>query len=130
MAHETRPERIISEKTIDVQGGEVVLPNAGVPTQVSSPRQATKRTVAAVVAALAVILPIVNAALVIVQEELSRADGLSIPAWFWVGLNAAIALVAAVSGIVTRILAIPRVNEWIVASLPWLSPEPVARTED
>lgn len=127
MAHETRPERIISEKTISVDAGEVRLPNAGVPTQVSSPRQATKRTVAAVVVALAIILPVVNTALLIVQEELSKADGLAVPAWFWAALNVSVALVAALAGIVTRILAIPAVNDWVTGRVPQLSAEPVVK---
>lgn len=127
MTKETRPERIISEKIIDVEAGELVLENAGVPTQVSSPRQATKRTVAAVLLALAVILPVVNAALLIVQDEIAKADGLAIPTWFWAALNVSIALVAALAGMVTRVLAIPAVNDWIVGRVPQLAPEPVAK---
>lgn len=124
MAKSTRPERIISEEIVAVEGGELVIPNSGVPTQVASPRQATKRTVAAVVVALAVILPVINTVLGIVSEELAQSD-LAVPAWLWASLNVAIALVAALSGIVTRVIAIPAVNEWITDRVPFLSANPV-----
>lgn len=126
MSKPTRPERILSEQVIAVEEGEVVIPNAGVPTQVASPRKATLRTVVAVVVGLAVVLPVVNVALGIVSEELAQAD-IAVPAWLWSGLNLLIALVAVVSGIVTRILAIPAVNEWITDHASILAPNPVDR---
>lgn len=120
-----QPERILNQEVIDLgEGHEVVIPNNGVPTQVASPMQATKRTVAAVVVALAVVLPIVNTILLIVQDELAKATDLSVPAWVWATLNIAIALVAALAGIVTRVLAIPGVNEWVTAKAAWLAPHP------
>lgn len=128
MSNPTRPERIVSSETIEVEAGELVIPNSGVPTQVASPRQATKRTVAAVVVALAVVLPIINVALDIVADELAQAN-LAIPAWLWAGLNGAIALVAVLSGIVTRVLAIPGVNDWITDRLPFLSANPVDKSK-
>jgi hypothetical protein len=120
-----QPERVLNQEVIDLgEGHEVVIPNNGVPTQVASPGQATRRTVAAVILGLAVVLPIVNTILLIVQEELVKASDLTIPAWVWATLNIAIALVAALSGIVTRVLAIPGVNEWVTAKMPFLAPHP------
>lgn len=121
-----KPERILNEEVIDLgEGNELVIPNNGVPTQVASPLQATKRTVAAVIVGLAVVLPIVNTILLIVQDELQKATELSVPGWMWAVLNVAIALVAALAGIVTRVLAIPGVNEWVTARVPWLAPHPL-----
>lgn len=128
VTHETKPERILSSATIPVDAGEVVIPNAGVPTQLSSPRQATKRTAATVVAGILVALAVINPALLIVQEELQRT-GLELPAWFWIGLNASVVLVGAVSTIVQRVILIPQVNAWIVAHFPGFSPEPVVKGE-
>lgn len=120
-----KPERILNQEVIDLgQGNEVVIPNNGVPTQVASPMQATKRTVAAVILGLAVALPIVNTILLIVQDELTKATELTVPGWLWAALNIAIALVAAVAGIVTRVLAIPGVNNWVTTRVPWLAPHP------
>lgn len=124
MPKPTHPERIISEEVVTVEGGELVIPNSGVPTQVASPRQATKRTVVAVLVGLAVVLPVINTALGIVADELAQAD-LAVPAWLWAGLNLVIALVAVLSGIVTRVLAIPAVNDWITDRVPFLSANPV-----
>lgn len=124
MPKSTHPERIISEEVVTVEGGELVIPNSGVPTQVASPRQATKRTVVAVLVGLAVVLPVINTALGIVSDELAQAD-LAVPAWLWAGLNLVIALVAVLSGIVTRVLAIPAVNDWITDRVPFLSANPV-----
>ena len=124
MPKPTHPERIISEEVVTVEGGELVIPNSGVPTQVASPRQATKRTVVAVLVGLAVVLPVINTALGIVSDELAQAD-LAVPAWLWAALNLVIALVAVLSGIVTRVLAIPAVNDWITDRVPFLSANPV-----
>ena len=124
MPKPTHPERIISEEVVTVEGGELVIPNSGVPTQVASPRQATKRTVVAVLVGLAVVLPVINTALGIVSDELAQAD-LAVPAWLWAALNLVIALVAVLSGIVTRVLAIPVVNDWITDRVPFLSANPV-----
>lgn len=124
MPKPTHPERIISEEVVTVEGGELVIPNSGVPTQVASPRQATKRTVVAVLVGLAVVLPVINTTLGIVSDELAQAD-LAVPAWLWAALNLVIALVAVLSGIVTRVLAIPAVNDWITDRVPFLSANPV-----
>lgn len=120
-----QPERILNNEVIDAgDGHEVVIPNNGVPTQIASPVQATKRTIAAVIVGLAVVLPIVNTILLIVQDELMKVADLSVPGWVWATLNIAIALVAALAGIVTRVLAIPGVNEWVTAKASWLAPHP------
>ena len=95
-------------------GGTLVASNLGVPTQVANPFRATLRTVAAVAVGLVLALPVVNAVLAIVADELARS-GAELPAWLWATVNGAIGVVAVVSGIVTRVLAIPGVNDWLAS---------------
>jgi len=76
-----------------------------VPTQSQHPWRATVRTVFAATIALVVILPAV-------------ADELGISQLKWV------ALAVGVAGAVTRVLAMPQVNEWLKEYLPGLSATP------
>ncbi len=83
-----------------------------VPTQVANPRRAVVRTVFAGVVAFAAILPfIINA----------------------VGIDSALPAIAgilAVSGAITRVMALPSVNDWIAKYLPFLAPTSPDDTEN
>lgn len=80
-----------------------------VPTQIAHPWRATVRTIIAVVLALGLVVP---AAWAILGDELVRA-GLVLPepvvqvvAWL-------LAVLAVVTGTITRIMAIPQVADWM-----------------
>lgn len=104
--------------------------NHGVPTQVANPRRATLRTALAVLAGIVTALPVLSAALLIVQDELTKS-GLDVPPVVWAVITAGLAILALVSLTVTRILALPGVNAWIVAYLPALAAiKPVSVTEE
>lgn len=126
-------ERTVSTTAIvgtgNIEGGRLTLVNDGVPTQVANPKRATLRTVVAVIVGLVVTLPLVNSFLLILQDELSKVTAFQIPAWIWAAINIALAIVALVGGVVTRVLAIPGVNEWIKAHVPGLAAIPVKAIE-
>ena len=82
-------------------------PEHAVPTQVAYPWRAAVRTGIAILIAVAVVAPIVWG---IIAEELTAA-GVVIPDPVARGVLAGLALLAAASGIVTRIMAIPQVSE-------------------
>jgi len=75
------------------------------PTQTQHPWRATVRTVAAGTVALVTLLPYV------VAEANIPVEGI-------------VAQVLTVTGAVTRVLAIPRVNAWVTEYVPWLAPTP------
>lgn len=110
-------ERILN--TVDVavleDGSTITATNVGVPTQIANPVRATVRTVAAVVVGLVLALSTVNAVLGVVASELANVSGFEIPGWVWAVVNGAILGVGLVSGIVTRVLAIPGVNAWLAS---------------
>jgi hypothetical protein len=75
------------------------------PTQTQHPWRATVRTIVAGAVAAIPLLPFL-------------VDSLGIGAVPWVaGTLAAL-------GAITRLLAIPAVNDWVVRYLPWLAPTP------
>lgn len=75
------------------------------PTQSKHPWRATARTVFAAVIALASLLPTIALA--------AHVDTL-----------AGVTQVLAVAGAVTRVMAIPGVNEWLLRFAPFLAAEP------
>ena len=79
------------------------------PTQVAHPIRAVLRTAVAVIVTLATILPV---AWSIIGEELANA-GVVIPDNVGAVVAGAIALVVAVSGILTRIMALPAVDDML-----------------
>lgn len=94
-------------------------------TQERNPRSAVIRTVfAAVVAGF----PLINGALLITNAEL-QAYAIHLPGWVFVTLNIGLAVTAVVTAIVTRILAIPGVNEWLRRFFPLLAPEDDGKPE-
>lgn len=81
------------------------------PTQVSHPARAVARTVFAVLVSACAVLPAVVSAL-----------GLDPVVYPIVGT------ILTVAGVVTRILAIPAVNDFIAEYLPFLAPAPAVPT--
>ena len=79
------------------------------PTQVAYPWRATLRTGLAVLLGLAVVLPAVWA---IIGDELA-AVGWTIPEPVSVVVATVIAAVVAAASVVTRIMAIPQVSDWL-----------------
>lgn len=105
--------------------GAFILPNDGVPTQVANPVRTTLRTVAAGLVGLLVALPTVNLVLAALQDYLNEQTAVVIPAPVWLVLNGATAVVVLLSGIVTRVLAVPGVNTWVKRHLPGLAAIPL-----
>ena len=79
------------------------------PTQVQHPWRATLRTGVAVLLGLAVVLPAIWA---IIGDELAMA-GWVIPEPVSVVVATVIAAVVAAASIITRIMAIPQVSDWL-----------------
>ena len=75
------------------------------PTQTAHPWRATVRTIVAAIVGLLPLLPIIVA-----------ETGLASVAW--------VAGAVAVTGTVTRVLAIPAVNAWVTEYVPGLAPKP------
>jgi hypothetical protein len=120
---------VTDEDGLSHTADSLALVNDGVPTQVANPRRATLRTVVAVIVGLVLTLPLVNAFLLILQSELAAVTAFEIPAWIWAAINISLAVVALVGGIVTRVLAIPGVNEWIKGHVPGLAAIPLKPVE-
>ena len=79
------------------------------PTQVAHPWRAALRTAVAVLLGLALVLPIVWA---IIGEELGKV-GWVIPEPVGTVVGVIIAAVTAAAAIVTRVMAIPAVSDWL-----------------
>jgi len=96
--------------------------NTGVPTQVANPRRAVLRTVVASIIWLILALPIANLILSEVAAYLQEQTSLEVAPWVWLAVNGALATVTFITGLVTRVLAVPAVNAWLTAHLPILAP--------
>ena len=83
--------------------------HAAEPTQVRRPWQAVLRTIAAETIALAPLAP-------------ALVDAIGLPRTTGVGL-----VILTVSAAITRVLAVPGVDEWLMARLPWLAADPPPR---
>ena len=79
------------------------------PTQVAHPWRASLRTAVAVLLGLALVLPIVWA---IIGEELGKV-GWAIPEPVGTVVGVIIAAITAAAAIVTRVMAIPAVSDWL-----------------
>lgn len=88
--------------------GTVLQPGA-VSTQEANPGKAVNRTIFAVVLAL---FPTVNLILSAVNEWAVENEAM-LPGWVFIALNAALAVAALITGLITKLLAIPAVNEWL-----------------
>lgn len=118
--------RVISEAVYEQPSGDtLVVPNDGVPTQVANPGRAVIRTALAILSGLIVALPTINAALLALQAYLAEQTYIELAPWVWVVVNGAVAISAFIAVGITRLLAVPGVNEWVKARLPWLAPIPL-----
>ena len=93
------------------------------PTQVAHPWRATLRTAVAVLLGLALVLPIVWA---IIGEELGKV-GWVIPEPIGTVVGVIIAAITAAAAIVTRVMAIPAVSDWLTRFN--LGPTPAGETQ-
>ena len=91
---------------------------AAVSSQERSPWAAVRRTLAAIVSAIAVI----NGIVAIVIDVLQPYNG-QLPAWVFPALNGILVATALLATIVTRVLAMQKVNDWLRQYLPALAPE-------
>ncbi len=92
----------------------------GDPTQVQYPWRAAIRTSLAYVVAAGIVLPIAYGIIADQLSEYLPADGLANLAWL-------VGLVVAVSGVITRIMAIPAVNDWLTTIGVGPTPTPPRR---
>ena len=83
--------------------------HAAEPTQVRRPWQAVLRTIVAEILALAPLAP-------------ALVDAIGLPRTTGVGL-----VILTVSGAITRVLAVPGVDQWLTTRLPWLAADPPPR---
>ena len=95
----------------------------GTPTQVAHPWRASLRTGIAVLLGLALVLPIVWA---IIGEELEKV-GWAIPEPVGTVVGVIIAAITAAAAIVTRVMAIPAVSDWLTRLN--LGPTPAGETQ-
>ena len=93
------------------------------PTQVAHPWRAALRTAVAVLLGLALVLPIVWA---IIGEELGKV-GWAIPEPVGTVVGVIIAAITAAAAIVTRVMAIPAVSDWLTKLN--LGPTPAGETQ-
>ena len=83
--------------------------HASGPTQVRRPWQAVLRTIVAEIVVLAPLAP-------------ALVDAIGLPRTTGIGL-----VIVTVSGAITRVLAIPGVDTWLMARVPWLAADPPPR---
>lgn len=88
-------------------------------TQERSPWAAVRRTVVAVVA----FFPLLNGVLVAVIDALKPYE-VHLPPWVFVVLNGTLLAATILAALVTRVLAVPGVNDWLRQHriLRWFSP--------
>ncbi|MGM7776147.1 hypothetical protein ACSVHC_09030 [Arthrobacter sp. KNU-44] len=88
-------------------------------TQERNPRSAVARTVLAAAVAL---FPLLNGVFVAVIEVL-RPYEVDLPGWVFLVLNGALAVVTVITALITRVLAVSGVNDWLRRYLPLFAPE-------
>ena len=90
-------------------------------TQETNPRSAVLRTVLAAAVAL---FPLLNGILAAVIDAL-RPYEVHLPAWVFLALNGTLVAATALAALVTRVLAVPGVNDWFrkYKVLRWFTPE-------
>lgn len=90
-------------------------------TQERNPRSAMFRTALAVAFAA---FPLLNGVLAAVIDALKPYE-VYLPGWVFLGLNGALIAATALAALVTRVLAVPGVNEWLrkYRILRWFTPE-------
>jgi hypothetical protein len=98
---------------------------AAASTQERNPWAAARRTLAALV----LLIPIINGVAAIVIETLEPYDG-HLPAWVFPALNGILVATALLATIVTRVMAMQKLNDWLRQYLPALAPEGKASSPD
>lgn len=88
-------------------------------TQEKNPRSAVWRTILAAAIAL---FPLLNGILGVTIELLKPYE-LQLPGWIFLVLNGSLVVVTLIAAWVTRVLAIPGVNDWLRRYVPLFSPE-------
>lgn len=90
-------------------------------TQERNPRSAVLRTALAVAVAA---FPLLNGVLLAVIDALKPYE-IYLPGWVFIWLNGTLVAVTAISLVVTRVLAVPGVNEWLrkYRILRWFTPQ-------
>lgn len=88
-------------------------------TQEQNPKKAVSRTTFVVILAA---FPILNATLLVIQAELSPYME-ALPGWVFAILNGGIAVTAVLSAILTKVMALPGVNDFLRRSFPALAPD-------
>jgi len=73
-----------------------------------------QRVLRTIVSALVALVPIVNGIAAVVITYLNGQTDVAIPGWVFVWLNAILVGTALVMGLITRIMAVPGVNDWLV----------------
>jgi len=101
-----------------VAGDHVASPTS---TQERNPRSAALRTALAVAVAA---FPLLNGVLLAVIDALKPYE-VYLPGWVFIGLNGTLIAATALAAVVTRVLAVPGVNEWLrkYRILRWFTPE-------
>jgi hypothetical protein len=82
---------------------------APVSTQERNPRSAVLRTILAAAVGL---FPLLNGVLLAVMGALEPYR-VYLPGWVFLGLNGTLIAATALAAVVTRVLAVPGVNEWL-----------------
>lgn len=106
-------------------GTVLEVPNDGVPTQVANPGRAVLRTAMAVLVGLVALLPTINAVLAALQAYLAEQTYIELAPWVWIVVNGAVAVSAFITVGITRLLAVPGVNDWIKSKMAWLAAIPL-----
>jgi hypothetical protein len=96
--------------------------SAAVSTHERNPPSAVLRTILAVTIVAG--FPLLNGVLLAVIEALKPFVAF-VPGWAFLGLNGILLAVTALAAVVTRVLAVPGVNEWLrkYRLLRWFTPE-------
>ena len=95
--------------------------SAVISTQERNPRSAVLRTILAAAVAL---FPLLNGVLGAIIEALKPYE-VHLPAWVFLALNGTLLAATALAAVVTRVLAVPGVNDWLrkYRILRWFTPE-------
>ncbi|KQR02469.1 hypothetical protein ASF72_10570 [Arthrobacter sp. Leaf141] len=92
--------------------------SSAVSTQERNPGAAVRRTLGAIV----LLIPVINA-IAAVTVELLKPYEVHLPVWVFPALNGVLVATALLAAWVTRILALPGVNDWLRRYLPSFAPE-------
>lgn len=88
-------------------------------TQEQNPGRASLRTA---LAAAVAFLPLLNGALLAVQDWLTAHTDV-VPGWLFVTVNGTVIAGLALTALVTRLMAVPGFNDWARKYLPFLAPD-------